>query len=471
MILSEEKEYEIGKASFNSSLNYNMDELYSQFISNSKPTIRNLFQTKANRVQKIKLARNFVWGVGLLYKVIQLKTNYITEGFEVYLKDKEIQKIYEDLNDEIDIDTYIKNAAFEHEVIGEWTNFIQWDNSDIINLTILNPEKVKVKTVFGNDLIFVRPPDDIKYLFNSNDKQVLKRLKDSLPKKYYDAWSKGQEVLLDEDETKRYFNQKAYHENYSHSPIEPIFDDLALLSMYKESDYSVAYKIKKAILQVKVGDKDFNDGEPLDSDIIDQAEKMFKNPSEASEIFTQWFMSADWIIPDSDVYYPEKYEPVIRSILEWSGLGIFLADNSGYGASTEKTEGFYNSIRNSRREIKKSILDIYKQYARKNDIRDENGDLLIPKATFSDKHMQSTEELIKKVNFLYNKGMLTPETTLDTYGFNYNKERDIKLETGKISEYIELVNVAFEPSQDQSWGSYKKREQEQEGEIPEELAE
>ena len=347
----------IGKASFYNNLNYNMDDLYNQFVGKNKPSLRNLFQTKIKREDKIKLAREFVWSVGLLYKIIQLKTNYISDGFEIYSEDKEILNEFRELNEKIDIEKYIQNSAWEHEVVGEWTPFINWDGNDLINLTILNPEKVEVKSIFGKDLVFVKPPDEFSKLYSSNDKEVKKRLKRIIPKNYYEKWSKGQEVLLDEDTAKRYFNQKSYHENYSSSPIEPIFDDLALLAMYKDSDYSVAYKIKKAILQVKVGNKDFNGDEPIDSDVIDEAEEMFKNPSESSEIFTQWFMDAEWIIPDSDVYYPEKYEPVTRSILEWSGLSVFISEDTSYGGGGEKSESFYNSIKNARKEIKKSKGD------------------------------------------------------------------------------------------------------------------
>lgn len=459
---NDDKEMKMGKASFYNNYNYNMNELYDQFIGDTKPTLRNLFQTKVNRDDKIRLARNFVWGVGLLNKVIKLRTNYITKGFEIYCKDKEVEREFKNLNEEIDIEKYIKNSAWEHEVVGEWTSFINWNDNDIGNLTILDPQKIRAKSLFGQDLLFIEPPKEFLDIYNSSNKRAKKRLKNIIPKKYYDKWSKGQEVLIEEDSAERYFNQKAYHEKYSRSPIEPIFDDLALLSMYKESDYSVAYKIKKAILQVKVGNKDFNDGEPLDEEVIEQAEKMFKNPSEASEIFTQWFMDAEWIIPDSEVYYPEKYEPVIRSILEWSGLSVFLSEDSSYSGSGEKMEGFYTSVSSARDEIKKSIIDIYKKYAEKNDIRDENGDLLYPQVNFSDKHLQTKEELRKRVQFLYNKGMLTPESALETFGFNYNKEKDIKSEDGKIDEYLELINVPFEPSQDQSWGSYQRREQEKE---------
>jgi len=458
----EEKKFKVGKAShyLNQRFNYSSEDLFNQFIRGDKASLRGLFKNRATREQKIALAREFVWEVGLLYRIIQLKIDFITDGFRIYHEDEKVENTFKDLNEKLDIETYIKNAAFEHEVTGEWFPFLSWNGTDLSKLTILNPEQVSVKSLFGEDLIYLKPTDDIMKILNDPDEEVQKRIRKIVPPKYYDKWSKGREVLLDEEEVFRYYNQKAYHEGYSHSPIEPIFDDLALLSMYKESDYSIAYKIKKAILQIKVGNKDYNEGEPVDSDMIDAAEEMFKNPAESAEVITQWFMDAEWVIPDGDVYYPDKYQPVIRSILEWSGLGVVLSEKSSYSGADIRSQAFYKDIKSAREVIKKSVEEIYREIAKKKGMTTYGNKLKVPEVKFSNLALLSNEDMIESVRFLYKHGLLSPDTALDSFGFSFDEEYRIKSKDDKMEKYLETVTVPFEPSQDVNMRSFLRREQE-----------
>ena len=466
---SKEKDYKLGKASslMQQHFNHQSEDMYKSIINGDKPSLRNLYKKRLNRKDRLKIARNFVWSVGLLYRIIKLKVDFIIDGFEIYHDQPKVEKEFRELNEKLNIKEYIKNAAFEHEVIGEWYPFLNWNNDELNNLTILNPEQVKVKSIFGEDFIYLRPPDEIKQLLNDPDKVVQQRLKRIIPSNYYDKWSTGQEVLLEEDEAFRYCSMKPNFQGYNHSPIEPIFDDLALLSMYKESDYSIAYKIKKAILQVKVGDNDVFDGEPVPEEILEQAEKLFDNPSESAEVFTQWFMEADWIIPDVKVYAPEKYEPVIRNILQWSGVGIFLSEGGAYSDADIKEKGFYRDVKTTRELIKKSILDIYKAIAEKKGMTTYHNKLKFPKVKFSDKALQDPEHILERSKFLYKHGLLSPETTLDTFEYDYNRELNIKSKEGKKEEYMEYITVPFEPSQDVNMKSFKRRELERETEQEE----
>ena len=457
------EDYEIGKASniMNRYYNYSADDLYDQIVSGKKPTLRNLFKTRLCREDKIRLSREFTWGVGLLYRIMMLKVAFIVDGLRVYHEDDKVEQKYREINEELDIEKYAKNAAFEHEVIGEWFPFLSWDGDELSKLTILDPKQVKVKSVFGKDLIYLKPNTEITKLINDPDPEVRKRVRKILPSKYYKNWKDGREVLFDEDEIFRCTNQKAYHENYSHTPIEPIFDDLALLSMYKESDYSIAYKIKKAILQVKVGNKDLFDGEPVPEKILDMAEKLFQNPSESAEVFTQWFMDAEWIIPDGDIYSSDKYESVIDSIISWSGMTAFLGQDSGAQSGAEiKASMFYEDVKRARSEIRKSIIEIYKRIAEKKGIKTYGDNIQLPKVKFSNLNLMSNEDKLNTIEFLYKHGLLSPDTTLDTFDYDIEEEFKIRSEEGKKQKYLDYITVPFEPSQDVNMKSFLRKEME-----------
>jgi len=462
---NEEKEdkkvTKMGRASsvFNRHYQKNRQDLYNELVSGSKPSLRNLFNVNLTRDDKLKISRNFVWNVGILYRIIKMKVDFIIEGFRIYSDKEEVKEFYDQINEEIDIEKYIRNSAFEHQVIGEWYPFLSWNGTDLKKLTILNPEQVSVKSLFGEDLIYLKPTQEIMKLLNDPDPETQKRLRKVVPSKYYNKWSKGEEVLLDENEVFRYFNQKAYHEGYSHTPIEPIFDDLALLEMHKESDYSVAYKIKKAILQIKVGDKDFNEGDPVDEEILEQAEELFSNPSEAMEVFTQWFMEPEWILPDTDVYNKVKYEPVIQNILEWSGVSLFISDEASYsGAASIRTQGFFKDVKAARSEIRKSIKDIYREIAEKRGFKTYGDQLKMPEVKFSNLSFHNNEELLDSLRFLYSYGLISPDTALDEFGFDIGEEFKIQSEEGKKEKYLEHIITPFEPSQDVNMQSMKKWE-------------
>ena len=462
--VDEKDDYKLGKASnlMSRYYNYTSEDLYNQFISGNKPTLRNLFKRRLTREDKIRLSREFVWGVGMLYRMTMLKVAFIIDGLRIYHEDEKVEEKYKEINEKLDIKQYAKNAAFEHEVVGEWFPYLSWDGSELTKLTILDPEEIKVKSVFGKDLIYLKPNTEITKLINDEDPEVRKRVRKILPSKYYNNWKEGREVLFDEDEIFRCTNQKAYHENYSHTPIEPIFDDLALLSMYKESDYSIAYKIKKAILQVKVGNKDLFDGEPVPEKILDMAEKLFQNPSESAEVFTQWFMDAEWIIPDGDIYDSEKYEPVIDSIISWSGMEAFLGDDNSSMGSEIKASMLYEDVKRAREEIRKSILEIYKKIAKKKGIKTYGDNLQLPKVKFSNLNLMSNEDKLETIKFLYKHGLLSPDTTLETYDFDIEEEFNIKSEKGKKEKYLEYVTVPFEPSQDVNMKSFLRNDLQQE---------
>ena len=464
----DEESIKMAKSSaFNQYYTSDSSNLFDEFVEGTKPSLRNLFNKKIKREDKLRISRNFVWNLGLLYRIIKIKTDYISSGFEIYSDDEDVMEFYSELNEQVDIQRYIENAAFEHEVIGEWYPYLSWSGDDLNKLTILDPKQIDIKSIFGEDVIELSPPKEVRNILNRRDGDPVKdRLQKIIPRRYLEDWKSGRSVVLEEDEVFRYFNTKAYHEKYAHTPIEPIFDDLALLSMHKESDYSISYKIKKAILQVKIGDENYKDGKPVSEDTIDSAMEMFRNPSESMEVFTQWFMNADWIIPDPAVYAPEKYRPVIRNILQWSGLEVMVntESRSTTGDGQVKAEGFYRDVQSARRKIKISIEDIFETIARKKGFTTYGNNLKLPEIEFSNDVFMSNDELLETVQYLYKHGLISPDTALEKFGINFNRE--VKKKEGKMDTYREYIKVPFEPSQDGSMRSFdrldKKHEQEKE---------
>jgi len=432
-----EDKFEMGKAS-----RYGYDT--RNRLDNNMPDLIDRFKQKS-RKKKLEEVRDYVWEVGILHKIIKMKVDFISAGFRVVHEDDDVEEFYHNIYDELGINEFIKNAAFEHEVIGEWYPYINWQGNKPELLTILDPQLVEVKSVMGQDMIFLYPSNSFRDLLNRNNPEVKSRLLKRIPRKFIQAWEKGEPVLLDEDESRRYTNLKPYHEQYARSPLSPVIPDLELLKNLIAGDYSIATKIKKAILHVKVGNKDFDDGEPVDMDVINAVEDIFNNPSQAMELFTQWFIDHEWIVPDTDMFTPDKYKEVYKRILDWSGLNVMLnEDGGGYGQSYVQIKGFQQDISTSRRKIKEFLDDLNKMIAKKNNMTTYGGRLKVPEIKFSKTALKEEDDILKMVQFLYKHGLLSIEDTLDAFDYDFDKQMRKKNDEG---EYHDRIMIPFEPSQ------------------------
>lgn len=340
------------------------------------------------------------------------------------------------------METFIRNAAYEHEVIGEWFPFYNWEEGKPKTATLLNPELVEVKSVLGKDLIYLRPSSDIKYILNSN-REGIDKLKQFIPKEFLKSWKKSEPVLLNEESTGHYTNLKPYHQKHARPPIEPIFADLEILRTLQEADYATAKKLKQLLLQVKVGNENFNEGNPVDKSLINKARSMWNNPSQSMEIFTQWFVDAEYIIPDTEIFNNEKYESVVKRIIDWSGLNVMIESGGSYSQGFLKIKGLKQSVKNTRKIIRKALNDFNRRIANKNG-KTYYGKAKIPKIKFDNNALKDDKEIRQIVQFLYKHGLLSIDDTLDT--FNYDFDKQIKKKKDE-EQYDDLIKIPFEPSQ------------------------
>lgn len=398
-----------------------------------------------NRKQELKKSREFVWSTGLLYRLIKLKVDFICSGFEPIHEDEKIEKYYKDLYKDLKVDNFIKNLSFENEVIGEAYTFYNWDGDEPNNIALLNPELVKTKSALGEDFIYLKPSDSIRNLLNSNNPEEVKRVRKLIPDKVIPKWEKGKAVLLDKETSQRYFGLKAYHEQYAHSPLEPIKKDLMLLHELIDADYSVAKKIKNLITHAKIGDKDVNDGITPQS-VIEDVEKLFDQPnSNTLELFTQWFVDVEYPLPPiEEIFASEKYKDVRERILDWSGVGIFFSsDSSSYASGHLKVKPAKQEVENGRDLIKEALDDFNLMVAKKKGFTTYNG-YKTPKIKFNKNALTNDKFILETVKFLFTYGLLSEEEVVEEFGYDFVRQMKKKKDNAEYGDDIELH---FEPSQ------------------------
>lgn len=397
------------------------------------------------RYKVVQKARDYVWTTALLFRIIQMKVELISSGFKIRHEDEKVQKFYEDIYRELDIDTFIQNFAWEYEVCGEIYPFYSWKGNKPEVVTLLDPELVEVKSVLGKSLIYLKPSPEIQKILSS-DEEGAKRLRKFIPRKYAEKWQRGEAVLLDEDASGRYLNIKAYHEQYAHSPIEPIFADLEILHTLQEADYRTARKLRQLILQVKVGHEKLNGGKPVSKNILEQAKSLWTNPSMNMEIFTQWFLEANYISPNMEIFNNTKYESVVKRILDWSGMNVMFEESGSFSLGYIKVKGLKQSVLNARNEIKKALDKLNREIARKNGLT-YYGKLKLPKIYFSNNALEDSKEINAIVQYLYNMGTLSIDDLLEHYGYDSSVQiRKKKDENGKLIDK-DVIRPIFESNQ------------------------
>lgn len=405
-----------------------------------------------DRKQKIKKAIDYFWGNGLLYRIIKSKVDLTVSGFKVIHNDDKLNRKYQELNKKMNIETFVKRLLFQYFTIGEYYPYDYWRGNKPMFLTLLNPELVKTETALGKDFIYMRPSNSIRRIMNRDD-QSTKELKKIMPTKLYKEWKKGKEAYL--EDAKRYSNLRQYHEQNAHLPVEPIFNELQTMETLQEADYATARKLRQLILHVKVGNKNFNNGAPVNQGILDDVKDYFddKQLSRSMEMFTQYFVDAEYIYPDIEIFSSEKYSGVKESIVDWSNMGFLLDGSSSYSESGHKVKTLKDSLIEARTMVKKTLNEFYEEYARRNNLTYFK-EYKTPQIMFNKDPLMDPELRWKIDSFLYQAGLLSIESLMKKYDYNSKKQIEKKIEE---QEYEGKLYPLFESNQNLVGEIYKEK--------------
>jgi hypothetical protein len=410
-----------------------------------RPSLTDVLKPR-DRKKAIEKAKEYVWTNGLLFRIIKLKVDLASAGLEPVHESKKIEQIYKDAYEKIDIHKFVKDFVYEYEVVGEVFPYRTWDDGELKSLSLLNPKLAEVDIVFDKDMIYMKAPDSIKKLLNNYSKLSAKQkkdLRDRVPSGVLKEWKKGKNVLLSEDNISRYCNLKSSYEKRPKPPISPIFNDLEIYKTLQDADYATAKKLKQLLLHIKVGGKDYNNGKAVNKKLIDSTMEMFNNPSKNFEVFTQYFVNAEYITPDMDIFSEEKYKNVISNIVNWSGVNVMVEQGGSYSQGYIKVKGLKQAVNNAREVVRMALNDLNKQIAEKNNLT-YYGKLKLPTIKFSNNALTDDEEVRQFVQFLYKHGLLSAEDTLDA--FDYSLDRQMRKKKGE-EEFEDLIRIPFEPSQ------------------------
>ncbi|MFW6311841.1 MAG: hypothetical protein ACOC1K_06360, partial [Nanoarchaeota archaeon] len=395
------------------------------------------------RDKVIEKAIDYIWSTAILFRIIKMKIEFVSSGFKVIHEENEIDDFYNNIYKDLDMDTFVKNSSFYYFVVGEWYPYFTWDNNIPETATLLDPTLTEVKTAFGKDFIYLKPSKDILKILNGND-EATKELKKMIPARFINFWKEGKSVYL--KNVDRYCNLKEYREQYAHSPLEPIFGDLEIVRSLQEADFATARKLKQLLMHVKVGDQNYNNGQPVPKKVLNDTKEYFENPSKAMEIFIQWFVNVDWQYPPIEIFSNDKYESAVTRILQWSGAEVMFSSDSSYSEGSIRLKGIVQSIDNCRNEIKKSLNKFNKEIALRNGMT-YYGKPKIPRIHFDKNALDDPKITSELLKYAYNMGTLSIEKLHDEIGYDFKAEMKKKEDEKEKYQGKQIVMPLFESNQ------------------------
>ena len=373
---------------------------------------------------------------------------------------------------------YYNNICKEHNMDGVvlrmWNDVLSTSNivfhykldtaEKVEYIMTLDPRRVEVVPMFGDKLVFVEPDDAMKDLVRARTDEEKKRLKD-IPKKWIAACKgsgdipghKGQVLLLEKDKEYAIVRNAGGREDRMTKPTMcSIFDALHLRDLLIDGDYSVAYLIKNCITMVKSGEpilagpktgSRVNWAKPKD---LDALKVQFRTPSKAIRIYGNHTLTIDFIFPDVALFAPTKYQAVEKRILMWAGLslGLMIGEGGNYATLYVNIKKVVAKVKKYRRMIGRLIERFY-QDIKPDFISKED----VPQVKWDEDLLKEPRQLLQEITMLVKQGLLSGETTLDTFDQEYDIELERKKNADKNKKYFVPI---YEPGQGMSllrWGA------------------
>ena len=373
---------------------------------------------------------------------------------------------------------YYNNICREHNMDGMvlrmWNDLLSASNvvfhykvdeaHKLEYMMTLDPRLTEVVPMFGDKLVFVEPDEALKNLVRrQNTKEERERIKE-IPEKWKKACTSASEttghrhqVLLSEDDGEHTIvrNTAGREDRMAKPTMCSIFDALQLRDLLIDGDYSVAYLIKNCITLVKAGEP-INTGPKAGSRVnwakqkdINALKAQFRTPSKAIRVYGNHTVTIDFVFPDVALFAPIKYNKVENRIMMWAGLsmGLMIGEGGNYATLYINIKKLTAKIKKYRRMIGRLIEKFYQEIKPDNIRKDD-----VPQVKWDEDLLKEPRQLLQEITMLVKQGLLSAESTLDTFEQESAIELERKKKEDKDKKYWLPI---YEPGQGMSmirWG-------------------
>ena len=195
-----------------------------------------------------------------VHNAINLHSTYPISKLNIKCPNKDIEKFFNDMIEEIDLMNICVQIAQEFWLLGEAFVFAELDESKgkWSRLLIQNPDYMVVKrTVAANEpIIMMRPDENLKRIVMSNKPSDIEQRKQLNPH-IIDSVKRGDNIQLDNFQVSHLARRISPYEIRGTGLPVCIFRQLMLFDKLRESKYAQADNMINPLTLVKIGSADF----------------------------------------------------------------------------------------------------------------------------------------------------------------------------------------------------------------------
>lgn len=394
-------------------------DMYADF-SHSEFKVQNVFDKKA-----MKLIEHFL-------KNVNKGNNNITTGMTA------ISRHY----------------ALEFYLAGNVFSYAKWADTKVESLksnyklpmTIVNLDPLIInipeETVqFGNKKIYISFNRVFGQSYMNIDQR--KRIIQALPTKVRNKFKHEQDIELDPQYTYHIKRKGRMYCGWGTPYLTRSFSAVASKRKLKALDDSTIDGIINSLTIFKVGHKDHR--ETWNVSRMRALKSLLNHPAASMQLVTSWDVEVEHIGPSGDVLkISDRYKDANTDILQ--ALGVPLAVLTGEGTRAgdvwASVRFLTERLQEFRDEFKGFIEDLLKKIMEENGFEDIEPTIRYTKAKIN------IEDIRNIVLALYDKGLISKETTLEESGYSIKTEIDRRDKEKKegVDDKMMRPDVAFSPA-------------------------
>jgi hypothetical protein len=245
-------------------------------------------------------------------------------------------------------------------------------------------------------------------------------------------------IQLNPDKTFAIQSVKSRWEKFATPTICEIFRPLAKKQLISDYENSQLLNGTKSFLEVRVGSKD--NKKSVNNEDLTQVGQIYRQALNGYPLsVVSWEVASEWKNLDTkSLFDKNKYEGVNTEIL--SGIGISSAVVTGDGGSGSYAQASLNLSTLERRlkDAQAKVAEFINKLNKRKAIEWRIAENRVPIFSFNKLNLQNDENFRDEVLKIYQQGLLSKQTTLNTLDYSFEQEK-----ARKESENKEELDKVF----------------------------
>lgn len=348
-------------------------------------------------------------------------------GWQLQGSNEMVKKKYIDFYDSIGLNDLARDIFYEYYVYQNVYGYIRdgW-------IDLFAPWRIRIASIStnGNPVLEFCVTEIANKHYTTATESFLNTVAltyEGYPQEVIDGIHKGLGYIqLDPSKTFCIQGTKSRWEKYSTPIICEALRPLAKKQLISDFENSQLQNGAKSFLEVRVGSKD--NKKTVNSNDLDDVEGIYRQALNGFPLATvSWEVQSEWKNLDTKTLFDQnKYAACNTEIL--SSIGISNAVVTGEGGSGSYAQASLNLSTLTKRieDAQAKIADFINKLNKEKAIEWRIAENRVPKFVFSPLNLQSDQNFRNEVFKLYQQGLLSKQTTLESLDYSFDQEKSRK---------------------------------------------